>query len=57
MGEALARMELYLVIGGMVQRFNILPEDPDNLPPLKGVFGITVPPQDFKVRLIDRKYA
>jgi len=54
LGESLAKMELFLFLSGICQTFNILPEDPDNMPPLKGVFGITCAPEAFKARFVER---
>ncbi|OWF51174.1 Cytochrome P450 2J6 [Mizuhopecten yessoensis] len=48
MGEALARSELFLFLTSMVQRFQFKPEDPDNIPPVKGNLGITFKPCEYK---------
>ncbi|CAC5413815.1 Cytochrome P450 2C20,Cytochrome P450 2D15,Cytochrome P450 2E1,Cytochrome P450 2J3,Cytochrome P450 2M1,Cytochrome P450 2G1,Cytochrome P450 2A13,Vitamin D(3) 25-hydroxylase,Cytochrome P450 2F3,Cytochrome P450 2K3,Cytochrome P450 2C55,Cytochrome P450 2F2,Cytochrome P450 2C2,Cytochrome P450 2A11,Vitamin D 25-hydroxylase,Cytochrome P450 2J1,Cytochrome P450 2L1,Cytochrome P450 2C8,Cytochrome P450 2A10,Cytochrome P450 2K1,Cytochrome P450 2C31,Cytochrome P450 2K4,Cytochrome P450 2B12,Cytochrome P450 2J2,Cytochrome len=41
-GESLARMEFFLFTTSLVQRFKLLPSDPNHLPSLKGKLGITV---------------
>merc|ERR1711963_372793 len=49
LGESLAKMELFLFMSGICQRFDIQPEDPDNLPPTdKMVFGITCAPEAYR---------
>ncbi|XP_005111348.2 cytochrome P450 2U1 [Aplysia californica] len=55
LGEALAQMELFLYLSTMFQRFEFLPADPSNLPPIKGVFGITMPPEPYQIRCVERK--
>ncbi|XP_005096749.2 vitamin D 25-hydroxylase [Aplysia californica] len=55
LGEALAQMELILYLSTMFQRFEFLPADPSNLPPIKGVFGITMPPEPYQIRCVERK--
>ncbi|KAK3097364.1 hypothetical protein FSP39_009015 [Pinctada imbricata] len=51
-GEALARMELFLFTVSMVQNFKLLPEDPNNLPPLEGVIGGVYVPHPYKFRAV-----
>lgn len=56
MGEALARMELFLFLSAMFQRFRFEPEDKSaQLPSLKAVLGTTLVPRPFKIRFIERK--
>ncbi|XP_061173046.1 cytochrome P450 2H2-like [Saccostrea echinata] len=50
LGESLARMELFLFASSMVQRFKILPADPKQIPPLKGVLGVTYGPKDVLLK-------
>ncbi|XP_062621583.1 cytochrome P450 2H1-like [Saccostrea cucullata] len=50
LGESLARMELFLFASSIVQRFRILPADPQQIPPLKGVLGITYGPKDVLLK-------
>ncbi|KAK6169269.1 hypothetical protein SNE40_020350 [Patella caerulea] len=40
-GESLAKMELFLFMTTLIQRFEFKPVDPDKLPTLKGVLGLT----------------
>ncbi|KAH9490073.1 cytochrome P450 2 sub U member 1 [Bulinus truncatus] len=56
LGESLAKMELFIFLANLFQTFEFLPEDPENLPPLTDVFGLTVAPKPYKVRCIKRKY-
>ncbi|XP_059154119.1 cytochrome P450 2J1-like [Physella acuta] len=53
-GESLAVMERYLIIAALVHTFHLLPEDPNNLPTTKGIFGLTRTPHTFKVRAVLR---
>jgi cytochrome P450 len=52
LGEALARMELFLFATSMIQRFRFLPADPDHLPSEKGHFGITYAPKEFNLKAV-----
>lgn len=54
LGESLARMELFLFFSGICQTFDILPEDPADMPPLKSVYGVTCAPIAFKARFVER---
>ncbi|XP_005100937.1 cytochrome P450 2C15 [Aplysia californica] len=54
LGESLAKMELFLFLAGICQRFDIQPAVKGQLPPLKGVFGITSAPEAYKVRFVER---
>ncbi|KAK3766166.1 hypothetical protein RRG08_025167 [Elysia crispata] len=53
-GEALARMELFLFVAMTCQRFKIKPVNPDQLPPLTDTMGLTYPPTAFKVKFEER---
>jgi len=46
-GEALARIELFQFFTGILQNFNILPEDVDSLPTEDYIMGITISPKHF----------
>ena len=49
LGEQLARMEIFIFLVGMVQKFEFLP-DADNLPDLhKGSHGTVYAPKPFRV--------
>nr|XP_022332619.1 cytochrome P450 2C28-like isoform X1 [Crassostrea virginica] len=51
LGEALARMELFLFVTSLIQRFRLLPGD-DNIPSEKDIMGITYAPQDFVLKAV-----
>ncbi|XP_033761725.1 cytochrome P450 2J6-like [Pecten maximus] len=53
LGESLARLELFLILTSLVQRFDLVPEDPDCLPTLLPVPGATLP-QPYKFRALKR---
>ncbi|KAL3875528.1 hypothetical protein ACJMK2_033472 [Sinanodonta woodiana] len=56
-GESLARMELYLFITALVQRFEFLPPEGISLDikEIDGVFGVTHKPKPFEIRAKLRK--
>ncbi|KAK6169270.1 hypothetical protein SNE40_020361 [Patella caerulea] len=54
LGESLAKMELFLFVTTLLQRFEFKPVDPDNLPTLKGVLGLTHSPTPYEVRALPR---
>lgn len=54
LGEALAKMELFLFSAALFQRFQFLPASPNQIPPLTSVFGITLSPMNFEIRCVDR---
>jgi hypothetical protein len=47
-------MELFLFLTRFLQRFEVKPEEPDNLPSLDGVLGFTNVPKAFKLILVKR---
>ncbi|XP_045203534.1 cytochrome P450 2U1-like [Mercenaria mercenaria] len=51
LGETLARMELFLYVTTLVQKLEFRAPDDVELPSLKGVFGLTRRPQEFKVKI------
>ncbi|GFR77479.1 cytochrome P450 2U1 [Elysia marginata] len=54
-GEALARMELFLFVAMTCQRFKITPVDPDQLPPLTDTMGLTYPPTAYQLKFVERR--
>ena len=54
-GEALAKMELFLYLSSLLQRFKVLPAEDDKLPEIRAKFGMTCAPEDFTLRLVERK--
>ncbi|XP_059156008.1 cytochrome P450 2U1-like [Physella acuta] len=56
LGESMAKMELFLFLSALFQRFQLLPADPMKLPTLQGVFGAAVAPETFEIRLVERKF-
>ncbi|KAK6189765.1 hypothetical protein SNE40_001761 [Patella caerulea] len=54
LGESLAKMELFLFVTTLVQRFEFIPVDADNLPTLRGVVGLTYAPVKYQVRAVPR---
>ncbi|GFO14291.1 cytochrome p450 ii f2-like protein ii [Plakobranchus ocellatus] len=53
-GEALAKMELFLFLSSMFQRFEFVLPDPANPPSLKPIIGITAVASPYKVSCVDR---
>ena len=54
LGESLARMELFLFLSAMVQRFIFLPPEDGEMPSFQGILGVTLSPQPFRVRAVPR---
>ncbi|XP_005102585.2 cytochrome P450 2U1 [Aplysia californica] len=55
LGKSMAKMELFLFLAGICQRFDIQPAVKGQLPPLKGVFGLAVTPEAYEVRFVERE--
>ncbi|XP_033742964.1 cytochrome P450 2B1-like [Pecten maximus] len=55
LGESLARMELFLFMTSLLQRFEFLPESPETLPSTDGILGLALVPHDFKCRAVKLK--
>ncbi|XP_033742771.1 cytochrome P450 2C37-like [Pecten maximus] len=51
-GESLARMEVFLFLTSLLQRFKLLPEDDDSLPSLEPIAGVVNHPQQFRFKAI-----
>lgn len=54
LGESLARMELFLFLSAMIQRFTFLPPEDGEMPSLEGILGVTLSPRPFRVRAVTR---
>ena len=55
LGESLARMELFLFFGALMQRFEWrFADDADKPNPLQGIGGITLSPPTHELRAIYR---
>ncbi|XP_076462089.1 cytochrome P450 2B4-like [Babylonia areolata] len=55
LGEALARVELFLYLSTLVQHFRFLPPEPEALPSLVGHLGGTHVPEPYKIRAVRRR--
>ncbi|XP_053391705.1 cytochrome P450 2H1-like [Mercenaria mercenaria] len=54
LGESLARMQLFMIISAIVQKFKLLPAEDGKLPDDKGVLSTVYKPLPFSVRLEKR---
>lgn len=54
LGEALAKMELFLYLTTLIQKFEFKPPVGKSAPEIKGVLGMTFAPQLYEVRAIAR---
>ncbi|KAH9510279.1 cytochrome P450 2 sub U member 1 [Bulinus truncatus] len=54
LGESLAKMELFLYLSTLFQRFEFLPATPDKVPPLTETFGLVAAPEPFEIRCRER---
>lgn len=53
-GETLAKMEIFLYITSLLQKFRLLPADDSCMPEIKGVLGATYNPEPYEIRLVKR---
>ncbi|KAM8859949.1 steroid 17-alpha-hydroxylase/17,20 lyase isoform 1-T1 [Spinachia spinachia] len=54
LGEALAKMELFLFLSWIIQRFTLSVPSDQSLPSLEGKFGVVLQPARYKVNAIPR---
>ena len=55
-GEPLAKVELFLFLSWMFQKFTFVAEEDGRRPKLKGIFNLTQFPVPYKIRAIKRKW-
>ncbi|XP_076462581.1 cytochrome P450 2B4-like [Babylonia areolata] len=55
LGEALARVELFLYLSTLVQHFRFLPSEPEALPSLVGHLSVMHVPEPYKIRAVRRR--
>ena len=53
-GESFARIELFLYLATLVQRFEFLPPKGEGPPPIEAILAATYDPKPYKVRAIPR---
>nr|WDY85991.1 cytochrome P450 18A1 [Pagiophloeus tsushimanus] len=54
LGEVLARMEIFLFLSSLLHAFDVCVPEGETLPSLKGIAGVTISPNPFKVCLKPR---
>ncbi|XP_029723477.2 cytochrome P450 18a1 [Aedes albopictus] len=54
LGDVLARMELFLFFASIMHTFAIELPEGEPMPGLKGIIGVTISPQAFRVKLVPR---
>ncbi|XP_033744220.1 cytochrome P450 2J6-like [Pecten maximus] len=54
LGQSLAKIEMFLFITALVQRFEFLPENSENLPSLEGIVGLSRTPSAYRFRAVKR---
>ncbi|KAJ8297736.1 hypothetical protein KUTeg_024267 [Tegillarca granosa] len=52
LGEAVARMELFLYLTHLVKRFEFLPEDVNECPNMNGILGINRTPTPYRLKAV-----
>ena len=55
LGKSLGRMELFLYMTSLVQRYEFLPPEDEKPPPIKAILGITYSPVAYKFRAMPRR--
>lgn len=55
LGEAIAKMELFLFLATMFQKFEFLPATPGKLPSLDYECGLVTAPKPYDIRVVERK--
>ncbi|KAK3601250.1 hypothetical protein CHS0354_040429 [Potamilus streckersoni] len=53
-GESVARMEIFLFLAALIQRFEFLPVEGERLPERRGILGIIHSPVPFLIRAVRR---
>ncbi|XP_055793028.1 steroid 17-alpha-hydroxylase/17,20 lyase-like [Salvelinus fontinalis] len=53
-GESLARLELFLFVSGLLQRFSFSPAPGDSLPDLEGRLGVVLQPLRYTLTVTPR---
>uniref|UniRef100_A0AC35UFP6 Cytochrome P450 n=1 Tax=Rhabditophanes sp. KR3021 TaxID=114890 RepID=A0AC35UFP6_9BILA len=53
-GESLAKMELFIVFANLLNNFTIISSDPNKLPNLKQNMAISVTPDHFTIKIVNR---
>ncbi|KAI8795725.1 cytochrome P450 2U1 isoform X1 [Biomphalaria glabrata] len=56
LGESLAKMELFLYLSTLFQKFEFLPASPDKVPPLLDTWGLVAAPETFEIRCVEREH-
>ncbi|ESO11261.1 hypothetical protein HELRODRAFT_91570 [Helobdella robusta] len=54
LGEPLARQELFLVVSTLIQQFQILPPDGEDMVVANEMYGLTIYPSPFDIRFVER---
>ena len=54
LGESLAKMELFLYLATLFQKFEFLPASPDKVPPLTAPWGAVITPELSEFRCVER---
>uniref|UniRef100_A0A0B7BIS2 Cytochrome P450 n=1 Tax=Arion vulgaris TaxID=1028688 RepID=A0A0B7BIS2_9EUPU len=54
LGEGIAKMELFLFLSSMFQKFQFLPPTPNSIPPLHYECGAVISPKAYEVKVVER---
>lgn len=56
-GEAMAKLELFLFISHILYRYELKPASEDAMPELEGILGVVLGPKPYRIKFVKRNGA